>query len=286
MPLKPNLPGPTEVAVLLGSAHVEMALDCLGSLAAYCVEPLRFRIHDDGTLTAEGRERLGKRLGAVSFLSRAEADERLAGEIARRPALARFRSTNPLALKLIDVPLLAEGDGLFYCDSDVLFRRPFRGLFRATAEALFMSDVDHAYSVRSWQLLVHRRLRLPRRVNTGIVCFPRARYDLDLVDWYLAQPGFQHPSVWAEQTAWALLGARAGCRRIDPQQALLPVAGWERHDPVAVHFVSPLRHLLAGELAVARNRHGEAPEEIRTTSAGRLRFFHLAMAELRRWLSR
>src|SRR5262245_40514782 len=101
--------GPIEVAVLLGHAHVPMALDCLGSLRRYCAEPLRFRIHDDGTLEEEDRRRLGQCLHEVGFVSREEADDRLAGTLAGHSAARRFRATNPLGLKLLDVPLLAAG---------------------------------------------------------------------------------------------------------------------------------------------------------------------------------
>ena len=53
-----------EVATLLGHAHVEMALACLGSLLRYSAEPLRLRIHEDGSLLAADRERLTAGLGS------------------------------------------------------------------------------------------------------------------------------------------------------------------------------------------------------------------------------
>ena len=49
---------PRLVSTLLGHAHVEMALPCLGSLLRFSAEPLRLRVHDDGTLTAADQERL------------------------------------------------------------------------------------------------------------------------------------------------------------------------------------------------------------------------------------
>src|SRR5881397_312386 len=98
------------IATLLGHAHVETALACLGSLRRYSADPIRFRIHEDGTLTAEDRGRLAEGLGDPEILARAEADERVADLLARRPSLRALRGTNPLALKLIDVPLLADGD--------------------------------------------------------------------------------------------------------------------------------------------------------------------------------
>lgn len=279
----------TEVATLLGRAHVDMALSCLGSLLRYSAEPLRLRVHDDGTLTEEDRARLWAGLGEPEFVARDEADARVEAVLAGRPALRAFRAANPLALKLIDVPLLA-GDGLAYCDSDVLFLRPFSGLFSFPKEtgAIFMSDRQNAYSVRSWHLLRHRKLRLPCRVNSGVLLFRTRFYDPDLLEWYFGRPEFQFAPVWAEQTAWALLGQRAGCRLWDSRLVRLPEEG-DPDDPggaVALHFVSPLRSFLPRTLERARDRSGEPPVAVGTVPARRCHAWDLAWTEARRRFSR
>ena len=277
------------VATLLGHAHVGMALDCLGSLLRYSADPLRLRVHEDGTLTAEDRDRLAGALGEVDFISRAEADGQMADRLAGRPALQAFRQRNPLALKLLDIPMLAEGD-LAYCDADILFLRPFSGLFRfpdAATGAVFMGDRQNAYSVRSWHLLAHRRLALPCRVNSGILLFRTRFYDPDLLEWYFSRPEFGFAPVWIEQTAWALLGWRAGCRLWDPELVRLPEPGEEdAGDAVALHFVSPLRELLPGSLKRARDRSGEPPVPVGTVPARRCRSWDLALTEARRRLAR
>src|SRR5690242_11854773 len=104
------------ISTLLGHAHVEMALACLGSLRRYSADPVRLRVHDDGSLTAEDRDRLAAALDEPEFIGRAEADARVEPILARRPSLAAFRGRNPLARKLIDIPAFA-GDELAYCDS-------------------------------------------------------------------------------------------------------------------------------------------------------------------------
>lgn len=277
----------TTVATLLGHAHVEMALACLGSLRRYSAEPLRFRVHDDGTLTHEDRDRLAAGLGGPGFVPRAEADERVEAVLAGRPALRAFRQANPLALKLIDVPLLA-GDDLAYCDSDVLFLRPFAGLFSLPGPetgAVFMSDRQNAYSVRSWHLLRHGQLRLPCRVNSGVLLFRTRLYDPDLLEWYFGRPEFRFAPVWAEQTAWALLGERAGCRLWDPRLVRLP-GGDDPGDAVALHFVSPSRNLLGTVLERALDRMGEPPVAVGTVAARRCHAWDLAWTEARRRLAR
>jgi hypothetical protein len=277
------------VSSLVGHRHVEMAVFCLGSLLRRSTEPLALRLHDDGSLTPEDRERLGEALDNPLVVTRPETEERVAGLLAHRPALAAFRDDNPLALKLIDAVLHA-GEELAYCDTDVLFLRPFAGLFRfpnPQTGAVFMSDRQSAYSIRSWHLLRHRRLALPCRVNTGIILFRTALFDPDLLEWYLSRPEFRFAPVWVEQTAWALLGATARCRLWDPNLVRLPRPGEEEPvGAVALHFVNPLRHLLPRFLERAKDRAGEPPVPIGTVAARRCHFWDLAWTEARRRLAR
>src|ERR1700674_1412662 len=284
---------PRVVSTLLGHAHVDMALLCLGSLLGFSADRLRLRVHDDGSLTAADLERLAAGLRDPEVVPRREADERLADHLAGRPATRALRAANPLALKLVDVPLLAAAGELAYCDSDVLFLRPFARLFHLppTAGALFMCDPQNAYSVRSWHLLRERRLRLAARVNTGIVGFRTGCYDLDLVEWFLARPEYRFAPVWVEQTGWALLAPPAGCLLLDPGAVGIPVPGREPPErQVALHFVSPMRGLLEGvaRRAAERTLGGEAREavEVQRSPARRLTAAALAVTELRRRLRR
>ncbi len=272
-----------------------MALLCLGSLLRFSAAPLRLRIHDDGSLTRADLERL-EGLGQPEIVSRQEADDRLAEVLAARPATRAYRAANPLALKLVDAALLAPGGELAYCDSDVLFLRPFSGLFRLPpgCGALFMCDPQNAYSVRSWHLLPAPRRGPPARVNSGIIGFRTRWFDPDLVEWFLARPRYRFAPVWVEQTCWALLAQPAGCRLLDPAAVSIPVPG-RAADPwqVALHFASPVRGLLAdyrqrqapagAETALA----GPAePVEIRSFAARRLTAPALAATEVRRRLRR
>jgi len=266
-----------------------MAILCLGSLLRGSAEPLALRLHDDGTLTGEDRESLDAALGAPEVVPRAAADERVVEVLAARPALAAFRRANPLALKLIDAVLYA-GDELAYCDTDVLFLRGFSGLFPLDAGAVFMSDRQNAYSLRSWHFLKHRRLRLPRQVNSGVLQFPTAAWDPDLLEWYVARPEHGFAPVWMEQTAWALLGGRAGCRRFDPVQIAIPTRepaeGPIPEELVALHFVGPVRGLLDSWAVRSSPADCGPAAQIRRVSAGRCGVLGLAATEIRRRLGR
>lgn len=281
---------PLLVSTLLGHAHVEMGLACLGSLLAFSAEPLRLRVHDDGSLSPGDLDRLAAGLREPEVIPRAAADERMADLLASRPASRAFRRENPLALKLLDVPLLADAQGLAYCDSDVLFLRPFSGLYAwpgPEVGAVAMADDQSAYSVRSWHLLLERRLRLPCRVNTGLLRFRSALYDPDKVEWFLGRPEYRRTPVWVEQTAWALLAGTTECRLLDPRQVLIPRPGAETPPgAVALHFVSPVRHLLAPLLRERRAPASGPPAGIGTLPARRCGVLGLAGAEAARRLSR
>ncbi|MBW8873580.1 MAG: hypothetical protein JF614_01335 [Acidobacteria bacterium] len=286
--MAPSPQGPLRVASIVGHRQVEMAVLCLGSLLRHSAEELALRLHDDGSLTAADRERLAAELRGPEVVSRAEADEQTADFLARHPALRAFRRGNVMALKLIDAMLFA-GDELAYCDSDVLFLRPFSGLYplrETAAGAMFMSDRQNAYSIRSWHLLRYPGLRLPWRLNAGITAFRAAGFDLDLLEWYVSRPELQFAPVWMEQTAWGLLAGRVGCRLLDPDQVAIPVPG----EPapagiVALHFVSPVRSLLAG-YAVPSASEARQPVALRSAPARRCRAVDLAVTEARRWLAR
>lgn len=280
---------PRLVTTLLGHAHLETSLLCLGSLLRYSATPLRLRIHDDGSLTAADLQRLAAGLHEPEMVSRREADERLAGLLAAHPAARAFRAANPLALKLLDVALLYPGAELAFCDSDILFLRPFSRLFHLPAGAgtLLMNDPRQSYSVRSWHLLLEPRLRLPGHINTGVIAFRRSCFDLDLVEWFLSRARYGFAPVWVEQTCWGLLAQPAGCRLLDPEAVSIFVPGSEPSTrQVALHFVTPVRGLLerfAGSLAErAPASDTRQPVELRSVAAPRLTAPVLAATEVRR----
>ena len=121
-----------------------------------------------------------------------------------------YRHQQPFALKLLDVPLLSEGD-IAFCDTDVLFLRPFFDLFRWSDDAtgtVFMADCREAYSVLPWHLVGPNKLQLPSRVNCGLFLLRKRAHDLDFLEWCLGRVEFRQIRIWIEQTCWAALGNR------------------------------------------------------------------------------
>lgn len=266
------------VGTLVGHRQMEFAAPCLASLLRCCRDPIRLRVHDDGTLTAEDQAALRGALGA-EVLTRAGADALVAGALAPFPATRAFRERNPLALKLVDVGLVGEDqEAIAYCDADILFLRPFAGLFvRRPERPLFMRDGQDAYSVRPWQLLRRPGLRLAGRLNSGIVVFPRAAWRLETIEAVLALPGLR-PPVWAEQTCWAALAAAGGARLLDPRRFAIARPGLPDAETVAIHFVSPTRALMPAALAAAATGAADGGPAIVAASAPAPRATPLSLA--------
>src|SRR5579871_2826983 len=209
---------PITVHALLCHSHVEMGIACFGSMLRYSQQPLRLRIHDDGSLTEADMERLQACLPDVTFLLRRDADAVMAEVLRRSPACVRYRQEHPLGLKLLDIAHFTEGDLVTFADSDVLFLRPFSDLFALPdpeTGALFMSDVQSAYSLKPLDSLKPGRVSLPQKVNTGLIVLRKSVYDLERIEWFLAQKQYDIKPYWREQTCFAMLAARGKGRLYD-----------------------------------------------------------------------
>lgn len=229
-----------------------MGLRCLASLLRFSSEPIRLLIHDDGTLTRADYERLLADLPGSVIVNRTEADAIVSPLLKRYPRCRAYREQQVLALKLIDMALM-ESDELAYCDSDVFFLRPHKGLFTWPNEqtgAMFMQDIQDAYSLRPWHVYPVGKVRIPRRTNSGLIFFRRSAYDLDFVEWLLGRDElsevFQKRPHWIEQTCWAALGWRAGCYLWSADQFIIatPAMTELSDDTVGIHFVAAARSKL------------------------------------------
>ena len=237
------------VHTLMGESTLGVSLTCLPTLIRYSSDPVRLVIHEDGNLTEPSRDALRMTLPEVEFISRKRADEEVGARLKNYPRCRSARAVNMMFLKMFDVSLL-EHNELLYCDSDILFLRPFAGLFGPPDPrfpALFMTDAKESYAVRPWHLWPVGRVPMAGRVNAGLMRITPEVLDLDFVEWLLGQLGGH--SVWArrwywnEQTCWAALAYRSGCGLWDRRQVVMatPDMAIYTSDAVAIHFVSTYR---------------------------------------------
>ena len=229
---------------LLGHGNMEMSLKCFASLRRCHRPAFEFRLYDDGTLTEADRERLHAALFPLTIIDRAAIDAATDERLARYPACRAYRREQVYAAKLLDIPLDSDGSCVF-CDSDILFLRPFTGfepVRAACSRPVFMQDIWDSYAMRYWTLLNPWRVRLVQRLNSGVMILDPAHLDLDLLEWFLSRPRPPHFSHF-EQTFWSALIRRDGGKLLAPDQVGYPPSGGQADagSAVAWHFVGPLR---------------------------------------------
>jgi hypothetical protein len=206
-------------------------------------------IHDDGTLNHEDCDKLVTALPGATIVSRNEADARIEPLLARYHKCRKYRQQHPLGLKLIDMALL-ETDELAYCDSDILFLKPYAELFKwpdDTTAAIFMQDIQDAYSLHPWHIYPFSKIRLPQKINSGLIFFRTSVYDLEFIEWLLGQKRlekvFKKRAHWIEQTCWAALGWRVGCSVWSARQFIIATPNMEAlsDETIGIHFVAACR---------------------------------------------
>jgi hypothetical protein len=280
----------TTVHGLVCHGHVDMAYINFSSLLKYSVQPIKLVIHDDGSLTEQDKAKLICLQGA-EVLSRPEADELMNPLLKKYPNCYKIRYEHPMFLKLLDIALLSSDD-FGYCDTDVLFFRPFQGLFQwpdAKTSAIFMQDYIEAYSVFPWHLIGTKKLSLPSKVNAGLMFVRKSAYDLDFVEWFLGQRTFRSKPIHKmEQTCWAALGYRIGCRLWNPDQIVLMRTDTTLTEGmVAGHFVKEVRHCLKNFLLIDdTNIRTSQPILVDTIPAGDCDILNLAENHIKRQSNR
>lgn len=280
-------PEPVNVRTLLCHRDVGLFIDCWRTLIACSIDPVRTVIHEDGSLTREDEAAILAAIPNCRVLWRRDADAIMAERLARHENARAFRAGSVWGLKLIDVAIAEPGD-CFYVDGDIRFFRRFRGLFSragVAGKSVFLRDtVWTAYSIRPWHLLDRRKLKVSAAINTGLTLIDRACYDLDYVDWFLAQPDWRVIPAWTEPTCWAGLAAHGHGHAIDPGQVtnLYPSAR-VTPDTLGAHFLSAYRKQFLPELAAPVNL--DAPiVDVRLRPLARLGALGLGANQLKRKL--
>jgi hypothetical protein len=260
--METKTPSALIVKSLVGHRHVQMALQCLGSLQRQFTKPPLLMLHDDGTLDPLDKARLTEGLNGATVVEAADSENRCLDLLQGRVACQAFRRRNVLSRKLFDIVLFYPGEDLVYSDTDILFLRRAPNLFTwpdEATDALFMKDLQESYSLRPWHLLGRGGVRICARLNSGLFRIRWRLVDLDFLEWFLGKnfPSYARLPSWLEQTAWAALAARGRVRVWNPAQVLVVSGtGSLTKEVVAAHFTSDARHYLA--LAPAR----EMPSEI------------------------
>ncbi len=214
------------VQSLLGKNQIDFYLRCLKSLIENCRDPIELHLHSDGSLSEENKEEIlcvfeNQRVSLSTF---SDSLEKTLDELHGKPNCQRFRKESIWGIEFFD-PLFAqtENEYSFYLDADILFFKPFQGLFDCKIVeqgAIFLRDKQwDAYSLRPWHLIGSgKKPKLVRGITTALVCWDKRVIDWDYLEWFLGQRRYHKIPEWIMPTAQAGLAARCEAKTLSTRQ--------------------------------------------------------------------
>jgi hypothetical protein len=130
-------------------------------------------IHEDGTVDDQARSLLRAHLPTARILPRAFADERMEKVLSVAPLCKRFRSTNPLALKVFDFSHFLQAERMLLLDSDILFFARVRALSDRIEDPAYCRntlnrDWSYGYTVPTEVISEAFGYHLPPLINSGL----------------------------------------------------------------------------------------------------------------------
>lgn len=237
------------VHTLACEAHIHFAIPCLQSLAALSAQKLTVVVHDDGSITESSRDLLLQSLPDARWVSRGHADDYLTDLLSKWPNVSRARKLLPHVMKLIDIGLIEQADNVIrYVDTDMMFFRPFRGLFEdkdGDTSGAFLTDSNSSFGARIGDFKPLGPLRLVRRLNSGLFWIRSSAVDYERIEYLFRNwglPRILQYGGWFEQAVWANLAWLSQCKVFDSSQMITAHARYPEYTGlVGVHFVTPTR---------------------------------------------
>ena len=254
------------VQSLIGGSQLPFYLRCLRSLIAFCQDRIELQLHTDGSLSREEKDFIHSELTGtiVTITESSENSSRVLDYLQGRPNCQKFRKDSIWGIEFFD-PIYAfpEDPISFYLDADILFLRPFSGLFdrnQVKGGAVFLKDTQwDAYSFRPWQMLLGKnKPQAVKGITSGLVFWDKASIDWDYLEWFLGEHHLHKIPEWIMPTAQAGLANRCKAKTISPRYLPNLYPNAQIHDVTfGVHLLGSYRKEWMEKLAARKKNQTE-----------------------------
>jgi hypothetical protein len=282
------------VQSLIGGSQLPFYLRCLKSLLAFCKDPIDLQLHSDDSLSQEDKDSIHAELDAtiITITESSQNTSRVLDCLQGRPNCQKFRKESIWGIEFFD-PLFANPSApiSYYLDADILFLRPFSGLFdhsQTEGGAVFLKDTQwDAYCFRPWSLLgLGKKLEVVKGITTGLVFWDKRAIDWDYLEWFLGAYYMHKIPEWIMPTAQAGLANRCNAKTVCPNQItnLYPNAQI-CENTFGVHLLGSYRKDWIEKLAQEGN-HPNQNDRITTTRFEDCRtqdIFGYSWKQMKRW---
>jgi hypothetical protein len=260
----------------------------------YSKEEIIVHFHTDGTLLEKQKDLIISHFSnwSVKFTDFNKNKEVVLDSLSGKPNCQRFRKDSIWGIEFFD-PLFSNPTEKisFFLDADILFLRPFTGLFdrsQVKDGAVFLKDTQwDAYCIRPWHLIVNRKkLDLVEGITTGLVFWDKSAIDWDYLEWFLGASNLHKIPEWIMPTAQAGLANRCNAKTICPNQITNLYPNAEIHDDtLGVHLLGSYRKDWIEKLAKEGN-HQNQNDHITTTRFETCRTQNImgySLKQMKRW---
>ena len=282
------------VQSLIGWSQLPFYLRCLKSLVTFCQDRIDLQLHTDGSLSQEDKDFIHCELDGtmVTITDSYGNTSRVLDCLQGRPNCQKVRTDSIWGIEFFD-PIFAfpEDPISFYLDADILFIRPFSGLFdrkQVKNGAIFLKDIQwDSYCFRPWQMLTERKkLQAVKGITTGLVFWDKSVIDWDYLEWFLGEHRLHQIPEWIMPTAQAGLAHRCDAKTISPRYIpnLYPNAQIH-NDTFGVHLLGSYRKQWIEKLETRENNQTEnlptiLPSFEKCVSQN---IFGYSLRQIRRW---
>ena len=254
------------VQSLIGGSQLPFYLSCLKSLVTFCQDRIDLHLHADGTLSQEDKDFIQTELNGtkVAITDSSENASRVLDYLQGRPNCQKFRKDSIWGIEFFDPIYKFPKDPIsFYLDADILFLRPFSGLFdrnQVKNGAVFLNDTQwDAYSFRPLQMLIGKnKPQVVKGITTGLVFWDKTVIDWDYLEWFLGENHLHQIPEWIMPTAQAGLATRCESKTISPKQITNLYPNAQIHeDTFGVHLLGSYRKEWMKKIRARKNNQAE-----------------------------
>ena len=282
------------VQSLIGGSQLPFYLHCLRSLVAYCHDCIDLQLHTDDSFSQEDKNSIHAELDGttITITDSSENTSRVLDFLQGRPNCQKVRKESIWGIEFFDPIFAFPYDPIsFYLDADILFLRPFSGLFERNQVkngAVFLKDTQwDAYSFRPWHMLTGKnKPQAVKGITTGLVFWDKAVIDWDYLEWFLGEHHLHQIPEWIMPAAQAGLATRCEAKTISPRQIanLYPNARIYE-DTFGVHLLGSYRKEWMEKLKAKENNHvGNLPIMVPSfEKCVRQNIFSYSLRQMRRW---
>jgi len=277
---------------LIGGSQLPFYLRCLKSLVTFCQDRFELQLHTDSSLSQEDKNFIHCELDGtmLTITDSSENRSRVLDCLQGRPNCQKVRKDSIWGIEFFD-PIFAfpEDPISFYLDADILFLRPFSGLFdrkQVKGGAIFLKDTEwDAYCFRPWQMLTGKRKpKIVKGITTGLVFWDKSAIDWDYLEWFLGEHRLHQIPEWIMPTAQAGLAHQCEAKMISPRHLpnLYPNAQIHE-DTFGVHLLGSYRNSWMEKLEAREKKENLSTLAPSFEECVSQNVFGYSLRQMRRW---